>query len=119
MADHALFVGWGETVAGREQQAARVFTEILGYYGGLQERGEIDGFEPFFLEPHGGDLAGFCLVRGDRDRLARLRTDEEFLRQLQRAGLMVRGLGVVGAFGGEELNRQLGVFQQEVTDLVG
>ena len=117
MADHALFVGWGETVAGREQQAARVFTEILGYYGGLQERGEIDGFEPFFLEPHGGDLGGFLLVRGERDKLARLRTSDEFLRQVQRAGLVVTGVGVVGAWTGDELNRWFGEYQQQAADL--
>ena len=119
MADHALFVGWGEVVAGREAQAARVFGETMQFYGRLQERGEIDGVEPFFLEPHGGDLGGFFLVRGERDQLARLRTDEEFVRHIQRAGLVVRRIGVVGAFTGEELNRRLGEFQRQSADLVG
>jgi hypothetical protein len=50
------------------------------YYGRLQQQGEIDSFEPFGLEPHGGDLNGFLLVRGDRDKLARLCVSEAFMR---------------------------------------
>lgn len=117
MADHALFVGWGEIVTGREQQAVQVFSETVAFYGQLQQQGEIAGFEPFFLEPHGGDLGGFFLVRGERDQLARLRTSEEFLRVIQRASLVVHRIGVVSAFSGDELTRQLGEFQQQVADL--
>ncbi len=64
MADHALFVGWGEVVPGREQRATRVFGETMAYFGRLQQEGAVAGVEPFFLEPHGGDLGGFFLVRG-------------------------------------------------------
>ena len=28
----------------------------------------IESFEPVFLEPHGGDLTGFILVRGDAEK---------------------------------------------------
>ena len=118
MADHALFVGWGEIVAGREQQATQVFGETMQFYGHLQQQGEIAGFEPFFLEPHGGDLGGFILVRGERDQLARLRTSEAFLRLIQRASFVVHRIGVVAAFTGDELTRQLGEFQQQATDLL-
>ncbi len=47
-----------------------MFGETMAYYGRIQQQGEIAGVEPFFLEPHGGDLGGFFLVRGDRDQLA-------------------------------------------------
>lgn len=117
MADHALFVGWGEIVTGREQQAVQVFGETIQYYGRLQQQGEIGGFEPYFLEPHGGDLGGFILVRGERDQLAQLRTSEEFLRLIQRAAFVVHRIGVVAAFTGDELNRQLGEFQQQAAEL--
>ncbi len=94
-----------------------MFTETLEYYGRLQQQGEIESFEPFFLEPHGGDLGGFILVRGERDQLARLRTSEEFLRLIQRAALVVHRIGVVAAFTGDELNRQLGEFQRQAAEL--
>ena len=64
MADAGLFIGWGEVVRGRETEALEVFNETLAYYGRLQEEGAIESFEPVFLEPHGGDLSGFILIRG-------------------------------------------------------
>jgi hypothetical protein len=117
MADHALFVGWGEIIPGREQQAAQVFNELLQHYGQLQQQGEIEGFEPFFLEPHGGDLGGFLLLRGDRDKLARVRASDEFVRLNQRAQLVVQRFGVVGAVAGQELQRQVGLYQQQAGEL--
>jgi hypothetical protein len=67
MADWGLFVGFGTTVRGRERQAIKVFNEAIEYYTRLQQQGEIESFETVFLDPHGGDLIGFTLVRGDRD----------------------------------------------------
>ena len=90
MADHALFVGWGEVITGREQKAAQVFGETMDYFNRLHQQGQITAIEPFFLEPHGGDLGGFFLVRGERDALSRLRASEEFGRVILRAGMVVR-----------------------------
>jgi hypothetical protein len=118
MADHALFIGWGAIVPGREQIAPRVFGESMEYFGQLQQGGEIEGVEPFFLEPHGGDLSGFFLLRGEQDALDRIRASAEFDRVVLRAGLVVQHLGVVSATTGAELTRQLGVFEQETTDLL-
>ena len=84
LATGALFIGWGPTVRGREQQALPVFNETVRYVAGLQQRGEIAGFEPVALEPHGGDLCGFLLVRGDGEALARLRAGEGFVGVIQR-----------------------------------
>ena len=70
MADFGLFVGWGEVIAGREQQATQVFGETMEYFGRLQQAGEIAGVEPFFLEPHGGDLGGFFLVSEFKGEMA-------------------------------------------------
>jgi hypothetical protein len=117
MADFALFVGWGDVIPGREQQATRVFGETMEYFGRLQQKGEIAGIEPFFLELHGGDLNGFFLVRGERDALSRIRASEEFGRVILRASMVVKNVGAVGAATGQELNRQLGEFQQLTADL--
>ena len=118
MADYALFVGWGEVVAGREHQAAGVFGETMAYFGRLQQEGQISGVEPFFLEPHGGDLGGFFLVRGEHEALARVRASDEFGRVILRAGMVAHHIGVVSAFTGEELNRQLAEFQQVAGDML-
>jgi hypothetical protein len=117
MANAALFIGFGTPVRGRERKAVQEFQATLQYYGRLQQQGVIESFEPAFLEPHGGDLGGFILLRGDRERLARLRTDEEFNRYTLRASLVVESLGVVSATIGDELQRQMGVYQQALGEL--
>ena len=105
MAKSALFIGWGQPVPGREQKALQLFEEGMQYYGRLQQQGEIDGFEPIVLEAHGGDLDGFILIRGDVDKLARLRTSAEFISLTTRAQLVLTNVGVVGAWYGDELQQ--------------
>ena len=114
MADAGLFVGWGEVVRGREAQSLELFNEFLGYLGGLVENGEIDSFEPVFLEPHGGDLAGFVLIRGDADRLHSVRMSDEWMKHSARGSLMVENFGVVNASLGERINRQMAVYVEEI-----
>src|SRR5688500_1940667 len=89
MAAYALVSGWGEVVTGREQQATQVFGETMAYFGRLQQEGQIAGVEPYFLEPHGGDLGGFFLLRGEGEALAQVRGSQEFGRIIQRASMVV------------------------------
>jgi hypothetical protein len=117
MATGALLVGWGGAVRGREQKALQVFTEAIGYYTQLQQQGTIESFEPVLLEPHGGDLNGFVLIRGDREKLNALRTSEEFIRLYRRAGLLVDNMGIINAFIGEELQRLFAISQTLVAEL--
>ncbi|MGH3066200.1 MAG: hypothetical protein ACRDOF_07825 [Gaiellaceae bacterium] len=114
MADAGLFIGWGEVVRGRETEALEVFNETLGFYGRLQEEGTIESFEPVFLEPHGGDISGFILIRGDADKLASLRVSEEFNQFSIRAGLIVENFGVVGADLAERLQRQMEYYTEQI-----
>jgi hypothetical protein len=117
MADSALFVGFGLPVRGRERQAISVFNEVIEYYSRLQQSGEIESFEPVLLEPHGGELGGFFLLRGDRDKLAHLRSSDEFARQTLRGQLIADNLGVVGAVLGERLISEMATFAQQVDEL--
>jgi hypothetical protein len=117
MADAGLFIGWGAPVRGREAKGLEVFTEALGYYGRLQQEGVIEGFETAILEPHGGDLQGFVLLRGAEEQLAQLRVDDEFVRLSTRAGLIVEGLGVTGAALGDGLEQAIATYQQGVSEL--
>jgi hypothetical protein len=114
MADAGLFVGFGNPVRGREAEAVELFNESIGWYSRLQEEGEIEGFEPVFLEPHGGDLNGFFLIRGDAEKLARLRVSEEFTQFTIKAALCVDSIGVVGADMGERLQRQMAFYTEQI-----
>lgn len=117
MADSGLFIGFGAPVRGRERQAIKVFNEAFEYYSRLQQDGEIDSFEPVLLQPHGGELGGFFLLRGDQDKLARIRSSEEFERLTVRAQLIVENLGIVGAALGGRLMSQLSVLGAQVEEL--
>lgn len=105
-----MFLGWGQVVRGREQLALEVFQESVGYYARLQEGGQIDRFDAFLMEPHGGDLAGFFLLHGERSALDTIRSSPEFQRVIVRAGSVVDNLGVVSASGGDALAQQMALF---------
>ena len=117
MATGALVIGWGPTVRGRELKALQVFNEAIQYYTRLQQQGTIESFEPVALEPHGGDLNGFLILRGDREKLNALRSSEEFLHLTNRAAQVVDNLGVITAFIGEELQRQFADFGTQAAEL--
>ncbi|HEV3376416.1 MAG TPA: hypothetical protein VG126_03980 [Thermoleophilaceae bacterium] len=64
-----------------------------------------------------GDVQGFVLLRGSQEQMDAVHNEEEFQRQLTRASLIVEGLGIVPAALGEELGRQMSVYQNEVAEL--
>jgi hypothetical protein len=119
MAGEALFIGWGDVVRGREQKALDVFNESIQYYGQLQQDGKIERFEAWFLAPHGGDLAGFILLHGDRERLDEVQRSPDFEMLQTRAGMIVDRIGVVDAYTGDALGRLMGQFQQATAELGG
>ena len=119
MAKGALFIGWGAAARGREQASLAVFNEGVQYWTRLRQEGSIDSFEAVQLDPHGGDLAGFCLMKGEAEKLDQLRRSEEWLRLNARAGMVVDNLGVVTAHVGEGLERLFGQFGEAAADLGG
>jgi hypothetical protein len=114
MADAGLFIGFGNPVRGREGQAVELFNETIDWYSQLQSDGKIESFEPVFLEPHGGDLGGFIFIRGDAEKLAKLRVSEEFTQFTIRAGLCVESIGVVGADMAGRLQSQMAYYTEQI-----
>lgn len=117
MANAALFIGFGLGIPGRERQSLQVFGEAVQYYGRLQQQGRIESFEPVLLEPHGGDLSGFFLLRGERDKLNSVRSSEEFLRLTNRATLVVQNVGIVSAFIGDEQSHVFQDYIKQATEI--
>ncbi len=114
MADAALFIGWGQVVRGREDRALDVFNETVELYGQMQSDGRIESFELCLLEPHGGELGGFALLRGSEEQMDAIHRDEDFERSMTKASLIVDDLGVVPAAVGEGLGRQMAIYQEEI-----
>jgi hypothetical protein len=117
MAGDALFLGWGPVVRGRELKSLEVFQETLEYYGQLQQEGRIESFEPVLIAPHGGDLGGFILLRGERAKLDGIRSSEQFQRLVTRAASVVDKVGVIEAYAGEALARQMAGFREVSAEL--
>jgi hypothetical protein len=82
----------------------------------LQQDGRIESFDTVILEPHGGDLIGFVLLRGTREQLDEIRNDEEFARRIARDALVVERLGVVRATLGDGLGQLIGDYQKAVDE---
>lgn len=117
MADSILFIGWSTPVRGRERQSLTVFQESVSYWGKLQSDGKIESFDVALLAPHGGDLNGFAILRGEGEKLDEVRRDEEFQRLLTRANLIVEGLGAVPGVTGDELAAQMSRGQAQLDEL--
>ncbi len=116
-ANHGILIGWNRTVPGKEEQALALFGEAMAYWGGQQQAGAIASFEPVLLSPHGGDLNGFILIRGDAAKLGQLMTSDEYLAIETKANLLLEGHGVTGAVFGEEMTRRMGIFQKVAAGL--
>ena len=114
MADAGLFIGWGQVVRGREERALEVFNETLELYGQMQSDGRIESFEVCLLQPHGGELGGFELIRGSEDQIDALRRSEDFERINTKASLIVDDLGIVDMLIGDGLGRAMAIYQEEI-----
>jgi len=117
MADYGLFLGFGAPRPGREVQASKVFGEVMAYYMGLKQSGEVENVEVAILEVHGGDLGGFILLRGNQEQLGRVRASAEFQRHLLRGGFAVEHVGVVSALLDGEAARFVGEANSITADL--
>ena len=56
---------------GREKVSAQHFEEFVKHLW-LQQTGTIQSFDAVFLDPHGGDLNGFFLIKGDSAKTGRV-----------------------------------------------
>jgi len=100
----------GVKCAGARTACLQVFQEAVSYYCKLQEGGQIERFDAYLLDPHGGDLAGFFLLHADRPALDTFRSSAEFQRLLVRAGSVIDNLGLVSAYSGDAMGVQMALF---------
>jgi len=114
MSKNVVLFGWKRSVPGRESLSAVHFPEILEYLGGLQAQGTIDSFEPVFLASHGGDLNGFILVRGTREKLDNMVGSEQWIEHHTRADYHLEGFGAVRGVTGEGVMESMQVWQKVI-----
>lgn len=84
----------------------------------MQQEGKIDRFEVVALEPHGSNLNGFVLITGDRETVAQLRAEDEFVSVMVGVQLVHRYMRVVGAYTGAELQTLFAMWDEQEDKLL-
>jgi hypothetical protein len=106
-ADSVLFIGWTAPKTGRESIALEVFGQAVAFWTKQQQKGEIEGFDPVLLRPHGGDLGGFFLVRGDRVKLEAIERTDDWRNLQSQSTMIAEGFGVIGGYIGQGVQAEL------------
>ena len=117
MAKGALFIRWGFPAPALGAKVMKTFAEAMEYWKRKQEERMIDSFESVFLEYYGGDLSGFLLVRGDREKLDKIRRDPEFEHRNIKTAQLVPNFGIIDVFTGEDLQRRVEYYQQVLSEV--
>ncbi|UCG99048.1 MAG: hypothetical protein JSW31_08515 [Burkholderiales bacterium] len=107
MSSNAIFFAWNRSLPGRERISGEHFSDFVGYLGGLQKAGSIQSFEVVFLNPHGGDMNGFFLIRGDSGKLDALISGDDWVRHMTRAAMHLDGSGAVRAVTGDAVMQRM------------
>jgi hypothetical protein len=115
MADAGLFITWGETYPGREEQGLRLWNDAHAYYTSLLEAGRLSRYERFVLGAHGAGLRGFTIVGGTLEQIGALTVDDEWISYVMRAQLCCTDVGVTPLFFGESLDHIMELWEHEVS----
>ena len=95
MADTCLFLGWKKPCEGRQKAAMELFATFTGYLEQQVRSGALESYEPVFLSPHGGDLNGFILMRGDAAKIESLKRQPQFRELTTQALICLENYGLV------------------------
>jgi len=114
MSSNVLFFAWNRSIPGRERLSAEHFQEYVRYLAGLQQKGSIQSFDTVFLDPHGGDLNGFFLIRGEPGKLDALVASPEWVTHVTRAMLHLEGAGAVRGVTGESIMVRMDLWSKNI-----
>jgi hypothetical protein len=114
MSTNALFFSWNRSNPGREKLSAAHFQEFVQYLTRLQQSKGIESFDTVFLDPHGGELNGFFLLRADTAKLDALVSTQEWRSHILRAGLHLEDVRVVRGVTGNAVNETMGLWTKHL-----
>jgi hypothetical protein len=112
MSSNVVFVGWDRSIPGREALSAAHFQEFAQYIGGLQQTGAVQSFEAVLLDPHGGDLNGFFLIRGEPAKLDAVMSSDAWGTHITRAGMHLNGVGAIRGATGESVIERMAIWSR-------
>jgi hypothetical protein len=115
MGTNILIFGWNRPLPGREKLSAEHFQDFVAFLGGdVKGNGRIQSFDVVFLDPHGGDLNGFFLIRGDSAQLDALVSSDEWVTHMTRATLHLDGVGVIRGVTGDEIMKRMALWTSTI-----
>ena len=85
------------------------FDSFRRYLSELQANNRIESFEMVMLDGRPGQLNGFFLIQGAREKLSELSRSEDWLDHMARAAEHLDGPGPVWALTDEMMLHQIGV----------
>ncbi len=116
MASNAIFFAWNRSIPGRERISSQHFGEFSEYLQGLKNQGTIESFDAVFLTPHGGDMNGFFLIRGQTGKLDGLISSEQWESHMTRAMHHLDSSGAVRALTGNEVMNRMRLWTESIPD---
>jgi hypothetical protein len=114
MSTNMIFFAWNRSIPGRESLSASHFQDFVKYLTGLQNKGEIASFDTVFLNPHGGDLNGFFLIRGSSNKLDALQESEAWVTHMTRAAMHLEGSGAVRGVTGDLVMERMALWTNNI-----
>jgi len=114
MSSNAVVFGWDRSLPGREQLSAKHFQDFMAYLQAQKASGKIETFDPVLLEPHGGSVNGFFLIRGNNDQIAALVASPDYLQHQIRAQMHLERSGSWRAVAGAAVNERMAMWVQAI-----
>ncbi len=114
-ADRILFVGWDRPITGREAAGMESFSKFMTYLGRQQSSGRIESFEPVMLDPSGGTLNGFVVIRGAYNNLAAMTNEDEWRTLFTEASYTMKGMSVITGNIGQGLQQTMARYAKVIT----
>ena len=114
MSTNMVIFGWNRPIPGRERMSEKHFEDFVGYCTELKKNNTIESFDIIFLDPHGGDMNGFFLVRGEPGSLDRMISSKEWVNHITRATMHLEGVGVVRGQTGDLVMEMMNTWRENI-----
>lgn len=114
MSSNVVFFAWNRSIPGRERLSVEHFSLFVQYLMRQQQQGSIQSFDTVFLDPHGGDMNGFFLIRGEPAKLDILVSSPDWVTHMTRATLHLEGSGAVRGLTGELVTARMDLWSKTI-----
>ena len=118
MANYGIAVTWGDAKPGRESKALELFSEAVTTNEKAVANGLLESWDAVIFEPSATLPAGVIrLLATSREKLEEFINSDEFQDQVNRAALLLNGVGLRRFLIGDALMEAMGKYSELVKTL--